>query len=122
MKLYFYIFFFLFLSLFSCQHALKKPDKLLSKTDMIAILSDIYLYNQTPSNIPLSKEIAFETYVSIFKAHHTTKEIFQDSYVYYYADANALQHIYDGVINHLKNKLSKEQQNQLKMEELSETN
>lgn len=120
MRLYLYIFISLSLMFFSCQHPLEKPDHLLSKKDMIAILSDIYLYKQTPTNLPLDQETAFDTYVSIFKAHHTTKEIFQNSYIYYYTDVNALQHIYDKVIDNLKSKLTKEQQHQLKEEESPE--
>lgn len=121
MKLFIFIFICLYLSVLSCQHPLEKPNHLLFKKDMIAILSDIYLYKQTPTNFPLDKETAFDTYVTIFKAHHTTKEIFQNSYIYYYADANALQHIYDKVIDNLKSKLTKEQQLLLKEEELTET-
>ncbi len=106
-----------FLLLFSCQHALEKPKDLLSKKEMTEILTDIYLYKQTPESIPLSKETAFDTYLSIFKKHKTTKEIFQNSFSYYYADAEAMQHIYDDVIENLEDKLTKEQLKQLRQEE-----
>ncbi|MDR2121904.1 MAG: DUF4296 domain-containing protein [Flavobacteriaceae bacterium] len=104
------------LLLFSCQHALEKPKDLLSKEEMASILTEIYLYKQTPGNILLSKKDAFTIYVSLFKAHNTTKEIFQESYNYYYTDATALEEIYDNVINNLKDKLSEEQQKRLKKE------
>jgi adenine C2-methylase RlmN of 23S rRNA A2503 and tRNA A37 len=87
---------------------------------MAAILTDIYLYKQTSNNMPLSKDTAFDTYVSIFIEHNTTKEIFQDSYNYYYAEANAMQHIYDDVTDNLKDKLTEEQLQVLEEEEEEE--
>ncbi len=105
------------LLLFSCQHSLEKPKDLLSKSEMTEILTDIYLYKQTPDAAPLSKEAAFDTYVSIFKQHGTTKEIFQNSFDYYYANVEVMQHIYDDIIDNLKDKLTKEQLQQLKEEE-----
>lgn len=116
MKSVFFLFSFFYV-VFSCQHALDKPKNLLSKSEMTDILTDIYLYKQTPDNIPMSKEIAFDTYITIFKKHNTTKEIFQDSYTYYYTDGNSMQHIFDNVIKNLEKKLTKEQLLQLKDEE-----
>ena len=102
---------------FSCQKALEKPENLLSKKEMTSILTEIYLYKQTPDMIPLSSETAFSTYVSIFKKHNTTKEIFQDSFNYYYTNPKTMQHIYDDVIDNLKDMLTKEQLQQLQNEE-----
>jgi hypothetical protein len=117
MKPVIFILFCILFFFFSCQHALEKPDNLLSEEEMVAILTDIYLYKQSPENTPLSKDDAFDTYVSIFKAYNTTKEIFQNSYDYYYADIEAIQHIYDDVTDNLKDKLTKEQQQQMQEEE-----
>lgn len=111
----------LLFTVFSCQHNLEKPKDLLSKSEMTDILTDIYLYKQTPDNIPLTKEVAFDTYVSIFKKYHTTKEIFQDSFGYYYIDGNSMQHIYDDVIEKLEGKLTPKQLQQLKEEEKTNT-
>lgn len=99
----------------SCQQTVKKPKNLLSKEEMISILTDIYLYKQNMnSSVPLDKDKIFEIYVSIFKIHNTSKEQFQESYQYYYVNSTTLQNIYEEVLKNLKNKLDKNQQSLLK--------
>jgi hypothetical protein len=111
----------LFTVLFSCQHAVEKPKDLLSREEMAAILADMYLYKQSLNNIPMSKNDAFDIYVSIFKKYNTTKEIFQDSFNYYYVDFNNMPDLYDDVIDNLEDNLTKEQLKELKEQEKAST-
>ncbi|MDR3273108.1 MAG: DUF4296 domain-containing protein [Flavobacteriaceae bacterium] len=107
-------FFLIFvLAVFSCQRNLEKPKELLSKSEMADIMADLYLYRQMPLNAPLKPINSFDTYVSVFKKHKTTKEIFQQSFDFYYVDTDAMENIYDKAIDNLKDKLSKEQRKKL---------
>ncbi|MGM5630121.1 DUF4296 domain-containing protein [Apibacter raozihei] len=105
----------------SCQHALDKPEDLLSKEEMVDIMTDIYLYKQTPAELPLNDEIASDTYIAIFKKYKISKETFQQSFSYYYSNIEDMQHIYDRVIKNLKNKLPSKQLDILNAEEKAES-
>lgn len=112
----FCLFLFFTLAVFSCQRSIEKPKDLLSKSEMADIMADIYLYRQMPFNEPVMPVSSFDTYVSIFKKHKTTKETFQQSFDYYYIHSDEMAEIYDKTIDNLKDKLPEEQRKQLEEE------
>lgn len=113
------IFFYLLISfgmITSCNKTAEKPKDLLSKNDMAEILSEMYLYKQNTTGAFQKESDLFDTQVSIFKKHKTTKEIFQSSYDYYYVQTQDMNDIYDDAIDMLLDSLNKDQKKTLKNE------
>lgn len=106
--------FILLIGIVSCSKPYaKKPEDLLSKSEMKDILFDIYTSQQMMNSIQSQSsnqilDIAKNT-MYIFEKHETTHKIFEESFKYYYTDTGAYQKILDDVIDELKNNLSEEE-------------
>lgn len=106
--------FILLIGIVSCSKPyVKKPEDLLSKSEMKDILFDIYTSQQMMNSIQSQSsnqilDIAKNT-MYIFEKHETTHKIFEESFKYYYTDTGAYQKILDDVIDELKNNLSEEE-------------
>lgn len=89
----------------------KKPKDLLGKSEMTAILVDIYTSQQMlNANINQANEnqvlnIAKNT-LYIFEQHETTHQIFEESFKYYYTQPEMYQRILDDVKSELVDQLS----------------
>jgi len=104
---------------------IKKPDDLLSKSEMVDILVDLYLSQQTLNAKPthtgdiiqnLAKNSAY-----IFERHGTTHKMFEDSYKFYFTDPKTYNSILDDVKDELQSQLSKEEKTkQLEMQSQTE--
>jgi hypothetical protein len=102
----------LILTVISCEKPYnKKPADLLSKTEMTDLLTDLYIDQQilnfSPPNAEYSLRIAENT-LSILKNHNVDKQVFEDSYKYYYTNPEAYQEILEKVKENIKGKLSEE--------------
>lgn len=108
--------FILLIGIVSCTKPYeKKPDDLLSKSEMKDILVDIYTSQQMMNSIQTQSsnqvlDIAKNT-MYIFEKHETTHKIFEDSFKYYYTQTGAYQKILDNVIDELKGNLSEDELN-----------
>ncbi|RLZ10449.1 DUF4296 domain-containing protein [Faecalibacter macacae] len=106
--------FILLIGIVSCSKPYaKKPDNLLSKSEMKNILVDIYTSQQMMNSIQGQSsnqvlDIAKNT-MYIFENHETTHKIFEESFKYYYTQTGDYQKILDQVIDELKDKLSEEE-------------
>ena len=104
------------LGLVSCNKSyIDKPDDLLSKSDMVDILTDLYLNQQELNFSPIpdySIQLA-QNSLYIFKEHKTTHKIFEESYKYYYTKPSEYQRILDKVRENLVDKLSTEERKRL---------
>ena len=107
---------FILLGVVSCSKPyIDKPDDLLSKSEMIDILADIYMgtqmVNATPNTNSILKLAQSSMYV--FDKHETSYKIFEESYKYYYIDPSAYQKILDEVKKELESRLSEDEKNRL---------
>lgn len=84
------------------------PNDVLSKENMVAILTDIHLAESAVTlkftNKDTSMLQAAEYNNFIFKNHKTTKEQFNKSYDFYVAHPDILNKIYDDVLTELSKK------------------
>jgi len=93
-----------------------KPDDLLSKSEMVDILADIYMGTQMVNATPSTNSILklAQSSMAVFNQHQVSYEVFEESYKYYYMDPSAYQKILDEVKEELESRLSEEQRNRLK--------
>ena len=98
---------------FSCNKPYnEKPKDLLSKSEMVDIMVDLYINQQMINAVPVQSgtptlNLANDA-VYIFDKHETTVKIFEDSYKYYFTDPKTYNKILDNVKDDLKDKLSEE--------------
>lgn len=106
----------IFLGLIACNKSyIDKPKDLLSKADMVDILTDLHLNQQELNFSPIadySIQVA-QNSLYIFKEHNTTHKTFEESYKYYYTRPSEYQRILDDVRENLVNKLSPEERKRL---------
>lgn len=86
----------------------KTPSSVLTKDNMIQLVIDIQLAEATinlsnygQSNLPNDKEKLFE---AIYKKHHTSKKIVEESFFYYTGHPEQFEKIYEEVITGLSKK------------------
>lgn len=103
--------------IFSCSKPyIETPDNLLSKSDMVDIMADIYLGHQIVNSTPTQNsmlELA-QSSMYVLNQHGTDYKTFEESYKYYYIDPSKYQKILDDVKEELENRLSEEGKNRLK--------
>ncbi len=97
---------FIFL-IFSCHEPLEKEvqkENFLSKEKMAAVLSDIFLLDETiqkSDTIDSLKILISQKYLKIFDIHKVTKEDFMKSHNYYVRFPGEMETIYTEAINNL---------------------
>ncbi|MFY0627248.1 MAG: DUF4296 domain-containing protein [Reichenbachiella sp.] len=91
--------------LFSCSTESKKPQDLISKTDMVSIISDIHMLEAKLIRLRVKKDSLRKVYNAferaLFKEHGTTKEVYERSYAYYTANPELLESIYEIAVDSL---------------------
>ena len=94
-------------SIISCNNN-DKPDDLISKNEMIEIMSDINLaegalkiYKIYPDSIRKYAPVYYET---VYKKHNITEKQFKNSYNYYFEDPEELGKMMDKVSEELSKK------------------
>lgn len=106
------------LGIISCDKPFnKKPENLLSKSEMADILTDHYL-NQQMVNGSAAKDGNYilalaENTVANYNKHNVTRQDFEANYRYYYTKPKEFQKILDKVKNNLSDKLSEEEKQRL---------
>jgi len=91
---------------------IKKPEPLLSKEQMVLILTDLHLLEasvnlRNAQNQATSKKDTL-LYSDIFKKHATSYEVFQQNFRYYASQPVVLSQLYDEVIIDLTRKEAEE--------------
>lgn len=111
---YLYVAIILFLGVFSCAPKnYEKPKDLIGKSDMIDILTDLYISQQGLQMYPIQNEdqslVLAKDAVDILNAYDVTINTFQESYKYYMMQPEKMKKMLDEVKNNLEDKLSKEE-------------
>lgn len=110
--------FLIFLGITSCSRPyIDEPEDLISKSDMVEILVDIYTSQQMMNAIQSQSsnqvlDIAKNT-MYIFEQHEVTHQSFEESYKYYYTKPSVYQKLLDEVKEELTNQLSPEERKRL---------
>lgn len=91
----------------------EKPSHLISKSDMIEILEDLYLTQQMVNSSPSKSgnnilDIANNAKY-ILDEHEVSPQEFEDSYKYYFTQPSVYQKMLDKVKNNLKDRFSDEE-------------
>ena len=104
------LFFISFLFLISCsgKPEVEIPNDIIAQDSMVKILIDIHILeaaSQMITEVDAQRDFKQEEfYEFIYKKHHTTKEAFDKSYLYYSAQSELLEEIYSNVMNELSKK------------------
>ncbi|MFV0140802.1 DUF4296 domain-containing protein [Empedobacter falsenii] len=111
---YLYVAIILFLGVFSCAPKnYEKPKDLIGKSDMIDILTDLYISQQGLQMYPIQNEnqslVLAKDAVDILNAYDVSINTFQESYKYYMMQPEKMKKMLDEVKNNLEDKLSKEE-------------
>lgn len=111
---YLYVAIILFLGVFSCAPKnYEKPKDLIGKSDMIGILTDLYISQQGLQMYPIQNEnqslVLAKDAVDILNAYDVSINTFQESYKYYMMQPEKMKKMLDEVKNNLEDKLSKEE-------------
>ena len=102
------------LGLFNCtKNNYEKPKNLISKSDMIDILTDLYISQQglqmhPPQNQDLALELAKDAR-DIMKFHEVNYYDFEKSYQYYIMNPESFKEMLNSVKDNLHNQLSPEE-------------
>lgn len=112
--------FLLSIAIISCDKPYgKEPNELLSKSEMVDVLTDLYLNQQILNSTPTqdySIKLA-ENSLYVFQENETTRQIFEDSFKFYYTKPTDYQKILDKVKDKLEEQLSEEELTKLKNSE-----
>jgi hypothetical protein len=108
-----FLWFFIILTLFACKNRqspsytdLQKPDSLISRGEMIRILTDIHLteaalgYLKTRGDA--SKSISDDYYNALFSKYKISRKNFQSNFDYYKLDQENLIKMYEEIIDNLE--------------------
>lgn len=109
----------LFLGVFSCAPKnYEKPKDLIGKSDLIEILTDLYISQQGLQMYPVQNEdqtlAMAKDAVDILNAYDVSINTFQESYKYYMMQPEALKKMLDKVKKNLEDKLSEEEKERQK--------
>jgi hypothetical protein len=105
-------------ALISCNRPyIQKPDDLLSKSEMVDVLVELYKSQQMLNNITSQSgnqvlDIAQNT-LYIFEEQGITYQQFEGSYKYYFTNPTEYQKILDDVKDELTDQLSEEERKRL---------
>jgi len=116
---YLYVIIILFLGVFSCAPKnYEKPKDLIGKSDLIEILTDLYISQQGLQMYPVQNEdqtlAMAKDAVDILNAYDVSINTFQESYKYYMMQPEALKKMLDKVKKNLEDKLSEEEKERQK--------
>ena len=93
------------LTVLSCGESENKPDELLPKAKMVEMLIDIHILESEIQNLRIRKDSSQLIYNSlereIFKNNNVDKGVYLKSFEYYLNDVEAMEKIYDVVIDSL---------------------
>ena len=91
----------------SCYKSIDKPNDLLSKDDMVLIISDLYIYKQNSLvNPPTNGAINFDEINGFIAQKYKISPIqYKNSYSYYLLDNEIMIDIYDEVKENLEDKI-----------------
>jgi hypothetical protein len=102
------------LGLFNCtQKNYEEPNNLINRSDMIEILTDLYISQQglqmhPTQNQDLTLELAKDA-VAIMKNHNVNYNDFEKSYQYYIMNPESFKEMLNSVKDNLHNQLSPEE-------------
>lgn len=99
------------LSLFACSRIVETPENLVSEQKMVAILAEIYTYQQSSylSEISPENQDFAKIDASILSKHETLPKDFEESYKYYYLQPELFKEILLEVRNQLESQLTDEE-------------
>jgi len=93
------------LTVLSCGESENKPDKLLPKVKMVEMLIDIHILESKIQNLRLKKDssqLLFNSFErEVFKNNNVDKEVYLKSFEYYLNDVDAMEEIYEVVVDSL---------------------
>ena len=110
--------FLLAVGLLSCERAyVDKPKDLLSKAEMVDVLTDLYINQQVINFAPTMNfnQKTAENSLVIFNQHKISPKKFEESYKYYFTNPKDFQKILDKVKENLKSKLSDKEKERLEV-------
>jgi hypothetical protein len=109
----YFIWFLIIPALFACKNQqsptgsdLQKPDSLISRRQMIRILTDVHLteaaisFIKTKGDAP--KNLSEDYYTAVFSKYKISRKNFESSFDYYKGDQEDLIKIYEEVIKNLE--------------------
>ena len=113
------LFSILFLGLFNCAPKnYDEPKNLIGKSDMVEILTELYIGQQGIQFFPNPNEDMnlnlAKNAVHIMKKHNVTYHDFSESYKYYTMHPESFNEMLNDVKQNLEDKLSKEEKERLK--------
>ncbi|MGU9938404.1 DUF4296 domain-containing protein [Empedobacter brevis] len=116
---YVYVTFVLFSAIFSCTPKnYEKPEDLISKSDMIEIITDLTISQQGLQMFPVQNEdqslLLAKDAVDIMKSYDVTFHTFEESYKYYMMQPESFKKMLDKVKKNLEDKLSEEEKERQK--------
>lgn len=113
---------FLVLSILSCTHTVERPENLISEDQMVRILSDIYIHQQSSYLLEVenSKPDFAKIDVAIIESHGVKIQDFENSYKYYVLSPETYNDLLTKVRDNLEQKLPKEEQIKRKEERKKE--
>lgn len=99
------------LSLFACSRIVETPENLVSEQKMVAILAEIYTYQQSSylSEISSENQDFAKIDASILSKYETHPKDFEESYKYYYLQPELFKEILLEVRNQLESQLTDEE-------------
>lgn len=97
---------FVVFALISCDKPyIDKPDHLVSKKKMIAMLVDVHLAEATFNHMQFDSIVRNSSsanfYYSVLEKYHVPDTVFEKSYVYYASDPKNFEKMYREVVNKL---------------------
>lgn len=117
----FLVTFIIFLGIFSCtKNNYEKPNNLIGRSDMIDILTDLYISQQGLQMHPIQNEDVTLTLAKdaadIMKFHEVKYSDFQNSYQYYVMQPESFKEMLNEVKTNLHDQLSEEEKNRQKVQ------
>jgi len=119
--------FLISLGLISCDKSyLEKPDDLLSKSEMVDVLANLYISQQAINQQVMQDHTlkVAENSLYIFREHNISYKNFESSFKYYYSRPTEYQKILDKVKAKLEEQYSEEEkkrqkENKTQLEEIN---
>jgi hypothetical protein len=92
--------------LYACAAAEEKPERLLSREQMVGILTDIHIAEAKANRTWLrsydSLQLMYKAYENdVFKKHKTDSTVYRQSYKYYLEHMQEMDEIYTAVVDTL---------------------
>lgn len=109
----YFLWLFIFPALFACRNQqspsgsdLQQPDTLISRSQMVRILTDVHLTESVLTYLKTkgeaSKSLSDDYYNAVFSKYKISRKNFESNFNYYKRDQEDLEKIYEEVINNLE--------------------